>query len=202
MAGDSGSLSPISTASTAVDQPSTDHLLYRHPSPQKSPEPNDVEGASTTLPLPRRRRNSLQRKSFSSADKLPILEPSTSPVRRRFDFLLLWILHTFTVWYLAFVAWKRYVVYACWGLWYDWHAWPWYGRTMIQRDIAGFDKLPRHVAVILGEKRAVRKYDADEMVSRVVDVATWCACAGILIVTVYEATGFIHAAIETDVQDS
>ena len=202
MAGDSGSLSPISTASTAVDQLSNEALLYRHPSPQKSPEPNDVDGASTTLPLPRRRRNSLQRKSFSSADKLPILEPSASPVRRRFDFLLLWILQTFTAWYLTLVSWKHRLVYACWGLWYDWHAWPRCGPTMIQRDIAGFDKLPRHVAVILGEKRALRKYDADEMVSRVVDVATWCACAGIFIVTVYEATGIIHVAIEADVQDS
>ena len=202
MAGDSGSLSPISTSSTAVDQPSIDRPLYRNPSPQKSLDSNDDTGGSTTLPLPRRRRNSLQRRSFSSADKLPILEPSTSPVRRRFDFLLLWILQNLTAWYLTLVAWKRYMIYACWGLWYDWHAWPRCGRTMIERDIAGFDKLPRHVAVVLGEKRPAREYDADEMVRRVVDVATWCACAGILTVTVYEATGNIYASIEADAQDS
>jgi dehydrodolichyl diphosphate syntase complex subunit NUS1 len=60
---------------------------------------------------------------------------------------------------------------------------------MIAKDVGVLGKVPRHVAVILDQKRQMREYDADEMVRRAVDVATWCACAGISIVTLYEPTG-------------
>jgi hypothetical protein len=173
-----------STASTAVEPPTNLRHLKSVPNPQ---DDNPVQ--SPSLPLPRRGRNSLEKRSFSSANKLPILEPSTSPLRRRFDFLLLWVLQTLTGLYLSIVAWKRFVVNTVWGVWYDWHAWPWCGRTMIAKDVGVLGKVPRHVAVILDQKRHVREYDADEMVRRAVDMATWCACAGISIVTFYEPTG-------------
>src|SRR5277367_2946232 len=65
----SGSLTPTSsTASTAVELPNPNHLL---PSPQKSPiVPPASPGASLAVPG---RRNSNRRRSFSSAQKLPVL---------------------------------------------------------------------------------------------------------------------------------
>ena len=60
---------------------------------------------------------------------------------------------------------------------------------MIARDISGIRKLPRHVAFILDQRKTRRNYDADESVRRAVEVGTWCTCAGISIVTIYEPTG-------------
>ena len=60
---------------------------------------------------------------------------------------------------------------------------------MIARDVTRIRTLPRHVAVILDQRKTRRSYDADEMIRRAVEVTTWCACAGISIVTIYEPTG-------------
>lgn len=185
----SGTLSPISsTASTAVEH-QTNGLLF--PSPQTSPIINGGEVSSSSLAVPRRNNSTRRReiRSFSSAQKLPVLEPSSSPIRRRLDFLLLWLLQTLILYYLSFAKFKHRVVDFLCGIWYDWHAWPWCGKFMIKRDVANLSKIPRHVAVILDEKKMKREYDADETVRRAVEIATWCACAGIPIVTVYEPTG-------------
>jgi undecaprenyl pyrophosphate synthase len=85
---------------------------------------------------------------------------------------------------------KNQLTYTIWGLYYDWHAWAWWAKFMIERDTIGM-KLPRHVAVILDQRKLVREYDADESVRRAAELATWCACAGISILTIYEPTGII-----------
>ena len=65
---------------------------------------------------------------------------------------------------------------------------------MIQRDITGM-RMPRHVAVILDQRKTRREYDADETVRRAAELATWCACAGISILTIYEPTGMIFVEL-------
>lgn len=70
---------------------------------------------------------------------------------------------------------------------------------MIERDTVGM-KLPRHVAVILDQRRLAREYDADESVRRAAELATWCACAGISILTIYEPTGIIFGNTTSDVR--
>src|SRR6202035_5788468 len=133
--------------------------------------------------------------------KLPILVPSSSRLRKQFDFLLLWVLQSVTVVYITVVAWRHRLVYTVWGLWYDWHAWSYWGRYMIQWDVSGLRKLPRHVAVILDVEKMRREYDADETVRKGVELASWCACAGIPIVTIYEPTGMCVGKRSTDGQD-
>src|SRR5271155_3850442 len=166
---DSGTLTPISsTASTAIET-QTNGLLF--PSPQKSPIINPETPSSLTVPHTSRPR---ERRSFSSAQKLPVLEPSQSPVRKRFDFLLLWILQTVTWAYISITAFKRRIMNFVWGVWYDWHSWPWWGGFMIKRDVGRLEKVPRHLAVILGERKMKREYDADEILRRAVEVANWC----------------------------
>jgi len=67
---------------------------------------------------------------------------------------------------------------------------------MIARDAATIRKLPRHVAVILDQRKTKRSYDADETIRRAVEVTTWCACSGISIVTIYEPTGLLKKDIK------
>jgi hypothetical protein len=182
---ESGSLTPaLSTSSTAVEIQTNGLLL---PSPQKSPV---LEGDSpATLAVRKAGWNNRERRSFSSAQKLPVLEPSRSRLRRRLDLLVLWILQGITSLYLSMLAVKRRVVNLVWELWYNWHAWIWWGRWMIQRDVAGLHKVPRHLAVILDQRRGKLAYDADETVRRVAELAAWCACSGIRMLTVYEPLG-------------
>jgi hypothetical protein len=182
----SGVLTPISsTASTAVDHPS---LSTYFSSPSKSPLVGTGEDATPiSLGVPVSQRASGI--SFSSVHKLPELEPSPSRLRKQFDFALLRILQFVTWLYLACVGLRHRVLNKVLEVWYGWRAWTWWGEYWIQRDIATFEKIPRHVAAILDVKRPAREYDADEMVQRVVDLATWCSCVGISVVTVYEPTG-------------
>ena len=89
----SGSLTPTSSTSTAVEH-QTNGLLFA-----KSALLSDEASPSPSLGVGRRPSRSRERKSFSSAQKLPILEPSSSRLRRQFDYLLLWILQRVTVVY-------------------------------------------------------------------------------------------------------
>jgi len=93
--------------------------------------------------------------------------------------------------YITVAGWRNRLLYTVWRLWYDWHAWSYWGRYMIQWDVNALRKLPRHVAVILDVKKMRREYDADETVRKVIEVASWCACAGIPIITIYEPTGIL-----------
>ena len=179
----SGSLTPTSSTSTAVEH-QTNGLLFA-----KSALLSDEVSPSPSLGVGRRPSRSRERKSFSSAQKLPILEPSSSRLRRQFDYLLLWVLQRVMVVYITVVAWRNRLVYAVWGLWYDWHAWSYWGWYMIQWDVSALRKLPTHVAVILDVKKMSREYDADETVREAVELASWCACVGIPTVTIYEPTG-------------
>jgi hypothetical protein len=132
---------------------------------------------------------SRERRSFSSTQKLPVLTPSSSRLRRRIDLLVLWALQTVVSVYLSVLAVKHQLVNTVWELWYNWHAWIWWGQWMIRMDVDKLHKVPRHLAVILDERRARRAYDADETVRRVAELAAWCACSGIRILTIYEPTG-------------
>jgi dehydrodolichyl diphosphate syntase complex subunit NUS1 len=192
---ESGRLSPISSiasTSTAVEQQTNG--LFFSPSRKSCEEEQSTPTTRFVVPRPNPSRPR-ERMSFSSAQNLPVLEPSASPFRRRFDFILLWILQTLTWLYVSIAAIKRRVANGVLGIWYNWHAWKWCGKYMIERDIAALQRVPRHVAVILNQRKSRREYDADEIIRRTVDVAIWCACAGISIVTVYEPTGSQKAMV-------
>ena len=185
---ESGTLTPISSSSsTAVDQLSVNNDF----SPQKSPLVTPNSSSLKSLDVSRRSPRPRDRRSFSSAQKLPILEPSTSTIRKQFDFILLWILQSITIIYLYVIASKNSVVYYLFGLWYDWHSWPWCAKYMIEWDVSKLHKIPRHVAVILDQRRMKREYDGDDMVQRATELAVWCGCAGIPVVTIYEPTGMV-----------
>lgn len=57
-------------------------------------------------------------------------------------------------------------------------------RALIKRDISGLSKVPSHIAVVLQPSRGI-----DRLVDEVADLAAWCLCCSIPILTVYEAAG-------------
>jgi hypothetical protein len=62
---------------------------------------------------------------------------------------------------------------------------------LIQSDVKGLSRLPKHLSVILTLEDEGRRGGAEleRLVNDVADISAWCACAGIPQLSVYEKTG-------------
>ncbi|CAG9939260.1 unnamed protein product [Clonostachys rosea f. rosea IK726] len=67
------------------------------------------------------------------------------------------------------------------------HATPQY----IQKDVTGLSKLPNHLSAILRSENPRLSADLDRLIDETAELATWCACAGIPMLSVYEKTGVL-----------
>lgn len=78
------------------------------------------------------------------------------------------------------------VCYQASSVLYYHHATPQY----IRRDVGGLDKKPNHLSAILKVEENQRvKADLDRLIEETAELATWCACANIPMLSVYEKTG-------------
>ncbi|UKZ73125.1 hypothetical protein TrVFT333_000766 [Trichoderma virens FT-333] len=80
------------------------------------------------------------------------------------------------------------VAYQISSILYYHHATPQY----IRRDIMGLSKKPKHLSAILkteGKHRA--KNDIDRLIEETAELATWCACAEIPMLSIYEKSGVL-----------
>lgn len=60
----------------------------------------------------------------------------------------------------------------------------------IKKDLSGLEKKPKHLSVILKlEENHRTKADLERLLDEVAEIATWCACAEIPMLSVYEKTG-------------
>jgi hypothetical protein len=61
---------------------------------------------------------------------------------------------------------------------------------LIQKDVKGLSRLPKHLSVILKLEDGGRGGAALEaLVDEVAEIAAWCACVGIPLLSVYEQRG-------------
>jgi hypothetical protein len=61
---------------------------------------------------------------------------------------------------------------------------------LIQKDVKGLSRLPKHLSVILRLEDGGRGGAALEaLVDEVAEIAAWCACVGIPMLSIYEQTG-------------
>lgn len=67
------------------------------------------------------------------------------------------------------------------------HATPQY----IQRDITKLNKRPKHLSAILRSENRKNTADVDRLIDETAELATWCACANIPMLSVYEKTGIL-----------
>ncbi|KAI6785881.1 undecaprenyl pyrophosphate synthase-like protein [Emericellopsis cladophorae] len=67
------------------------------------------------------------------------------------------------------------------------HATPQY----IQKDVSRLNKLPKHLSAILKSDNRRAAVDLDRLVDETAELATWCACAEIPQLSVYEKTGLL-----------
>jgi hypothetical protein len=60
---------------------------------------------------------------------------------------------------------------------------------LIDRDVRTLKKKPQHLSVILKLDDGRGGAGLERLVNEVADIAAWCACAGIPMLSVYEKTG-------------
>jgi dehydrodolichyl diphosphate syntase complex subunit NUS1 len=61
---------------------------------------------------------------------------------------------------------------------------------LIQKDVKGLSRLPQHLSVILKLEDGGRGgAGLEALVNEVAEIAAWCACVGIPVLSVYEQTG-------------
>ncbi|MDA4133255.1 MAG: hypothetical protein OK454_09060, partial [Thaumarchaeota archaeon] len=70
---------------------------------------------------------------------------------------------------------------------------------LIERDVKGLKRLPKHLSVILklGENGRGGA-ELERLVNEVADIAAWCACVGIPTLSVYEKTGMLANSLSGD----
>lgn len=68
---------------------------------------------------------------------------------------------------------------------------------LIERDVKGLSRLPKHLSVILElEDNGRGGAELERLVNEAADISAWCASAGISQLSIYEKTGqYTHACL-------
>ncbi|KXL46653.1 hypothetical protein M433DRAFT_65384 [Acidomyces richmondensis BFW] len=67
---------------------------------------------------------------------------------------------------------------------------------LIKRDVKGLSKVPNHLSVILELQPAGGKKDRLEgLVNEACEIAAWCACIGVPMLSIYERTGILKSSL-------
>ena len=102
------------------------------------------------------------------------------------------IMHTIFSLYIRLRQAKNMISYKIAAVFYYHHRTP----ALIQRDLRGLEKMPRHLSVILpSDDRGRAGGDLERLINETAEVAAWCACAGIPLVSVYEKSGKTRDAL-------
>ncbi|KAK4190540.1 putative undecaprenyl pyrophosphate protein [Podospora australis] len=67
---------------------------------------------------------------------------------------------------------------------------------LIQKDIKGLSRLPKHLSVILTLEEGRSGAGLEKLVNEAADVAAWCASAGIPQLSIYEKTGILKGYVK------
>ncbi|KAK3394794.1 Undecaprenyl diphosphate synthase [Podospora didyma] len=102
------------------------------------------------------------------------------------------IIHAFFSVYLRFRQAYHAVTNLIYSIYYYHHRTP----ELIQRDVKGLSRLPRHLSVILHlEDNGRGGAGLERLVNEAADIAAWCASAGIPELSIYEKTGILKGYI-------
>ena len=64
---------------------------------------------------------------------------------------------------------------------------------LIQKDVKGLSRLPKHLSVILKLEDGGRGgAGLEALVDEVAEISAWCACVGIPMLSIYEKTGMSY----------
>lgn len=133
------------------------------------PPPSEIPSLGKAVPSPRRSRLGIRRL-----------------VRNQIHLLIFAILHGLFSFYIRLRQTFNLICYQLSSVLFYHHATPQY----IRRDVMGLRRKPAHLSVILKAEELPRaKMDLDRLIDETAEMATWCACAEIPMLSVYEKTG-------------
>ncbi|KAI9838630.1 MAG: hypothetical protein M1819_004944 [Sarea resinae] len=160
--------------------------IYRRDGSQDGPNLTPKAREKLLEPyLPR----SLPKSKSAAAKKRPGRRPSIRQfLETQLHILLFTILHTVFSAYIRLRQAYHAIVNRVFAILYYHHRTP----ELIKNDVAGLSKLPEHLSVILDYKEEEKGGAGLEgLIDELSEVAAWCACAGIPVLSVYEKTGIL-----------
>jgi dehydrodolichyl diphosphate syntase complex subunit NUS1 len=109
-------------------------------------------------------------------------------LKKQVYLLLFTIIHSFFSVYLRFRKAYHATVDRIISIIYHHHRSP----ELIKKDVKNLDKLPQHMSIVLDLNEHEDGAGLEQLVNDVGEVAAWCACVGIPMLSVYERTGICH----------
>ncbi|UNI15123.1 diphosphate specific [Purpureocillium takamizusanense] len=135
------------------------------------PAPSELPLVSRSSPSPRRSRLGVRR--F---------------LQNQLHVLVFAVLHGIFSLYIRIRQTVNVVCYQVSSVLYYHHATPQY----IRKDVMGLQRRPKHLSAILkAEENHRAKADLERLIDETAELATWCACAEIPMLSVYEKTGIL-----------
>lgn len=134
------------------------------------PAPNDAPSRSSTA-------TGAQRRSHLGVRRFAL---------NQIHMLIFTIMHGIFSLYIKLRQFWNVVCYQTSSVLYYHHGTPQY----IQRDVMGLEKKPKHLSAVLKmDDHPKAKADLERLIDQTAELATWCACADIPTLSVYEKTG-------------
>lgn len=122
----------------------------------------------------------------SQSSQTPRSKPVRVFLRAQIHLFVFHIIHTFFSLYIRIRQAYHMVLDRLLAVLYYHHRAP----ELIRQDIQALNRVPNHLSVILELKRENRgSAGIENLLDEVAEISTWCACAGISTLSIYEKTG-------------
>jgi dehydrodolichyl diphosphate syntase complex subunit NUS1 len=128
----------------------------------------------------------LSTKSQASAPQKRMLQPLQDFLKQQLHLLIFTIIHTLFSVYIRIRQTYHVLLDRVFAILYYHHRAP----ELIRQDVKNLSRIPEHLSVILelkGEERGTAGLEA--LMDEVAEIAAWCSCVGIPMLSVYEKTG-------------
>jgi dehydrodolichyl diphosphate syntase complex subunit NUS1 len=122
------------------------------------------------------------------------IKPVRSFIKSQIHLLVFNVIHVLFSVYARFRQFFNVVLYRISSILYYHHRTP----ELIQKDVKGLSRLPKHLSVILELAPDGSRSDGlDTLLDEVAEISAWCASVGIPLLSVYERTGVLKNYIPT-----
>ena len=128
-------------------------------------------------------------KSQAPTPRNRMLQPIQTFLKQQLHLLIFTIIHTLFSVYIRIRQIYHAVLDRVFAILYYHHRAP----ELIRQDVKNLSRIPEHLSVILefkGEERGTVGLEA--LMDEVAEIAAWCSCVGIPMLSVYEKTGMLH----------
>ena len=128
-------------------------------------------------------------KSQAPVPRSRVLQPIQTFLKQQLHLLMFTIIHTLFSIYIRIRKIYHALLDRVFAVLYYHHRAP----ELIRQDVKNLSRIPEHLSVLLelkGEERGTAGLEA--LMDEVAEIAAWCSCVGIPMLSVYEKTGMMH----------